>query len=198
MTQSGPFPKKAGKKKACTTCSSAELFFAEKWGAQRKDFGGRYGFPGFYRVFISTTSLESFSLKPEKFSRRFSCGGGSVRSFLLCFCGKPPGLPSLEFSEKNLVSQERVSSFPERGAPGKSGEPPEIWGGKFRAQNPGEPLAWCEVPQLEIFQGSRRGTSWQVQGTSREVRGLPEARGSLIPSLRLAKFVSKKFVEQVT
>ena len=38
----------AEEKKAYTACSSAELFFAEKkWGLQRKDFGGRYGLPGF-------------------------------------------------------------------------------------------------------------------------------------------------------
>ena len=43
-------------------CSSEEPFFAEKRGPQRKDFGGRYGFPCFYRVFVSTTGLESFSL----------------------------------------------------------------------------------------------------------------------------------------
>ena len=59
----------------------------KKWGPQRKDFGGRYailmGFPGFYRVFVSTTGLESFLLRPEKVSKRFSLGGGSVRVFLL-------------------------------------------------------------------------------------------------------------------
>ena len=48
------------------------------------DFGGRYGFPGFHRVFASTTGLESFSLRPEKFPKRFSFGGGRVRFFLLC------------------------------------------------------------------------------------------------------------------
>ena len=35
-----------GKSKHTPPCSGAELFFAEKkWGPQRKDFGGRYGFP---------------------------------------------------------------------------------------------------------------------------------------------------------
>ena len=53
----------------------------KKWGPQRKDFGGGYGFPGLYRVFGSTTGLESFSLRPEKFSKRFSFGGGCVRVF---------------------------------------------------------------------------------------------------------------------
>ena len=55
----------------------------KKWGLQRKDFGGGYGFPGFYRVFVSTTGLESFSFGPEKFSKRFSFSGGGVRFFLL-------------------------------------------------------------------------------------------------------------------
>ena len=40
-----------GKRKHTPPCSSAELFFAKKKrGPQRKDFGGRYGFPGFHRV----------------------------------------------------------------------------------------------------------------------------------------------------
>ena len=45
---------------------------------QRKDFGGRYCFPGFYRVFVSTTGLESSSMRPDKSSKRFSFSGGSV------------------------------------------------------------------------------------------------------------------------
>ena len=61
------------------------FFFADKNGLlQRKDFGGRYGFPGFYRVFVSTTGLDSSSLRPEKFPKRFSFGGGRVGFFLLC------------------------------------------------------------------------------------------------------------------
>ena len=56
----------------------------KKWGPQRNDFGGRYGILGFYRVFVSSTGLESFSLRPEKFPKRFSLGGGRhVRFFLL-------------------------------------------------------------------------------------------------------------------
>ena len=51
----------------------------KKMGSQRKDFGGGFGFPGFYRVFVSTTG--SFSSRPEKFSKRFSFGGGCVRFF---------------------------------------------------------------------------------------------------------------------
>ena len=38
-------------------------------------------FLGFYSVFVSATGLESFSLRPEKFSKRFSFGGGCVRFF---------------------------------------------------------------------------------------------------------------------
>ena len=70
------------KKKRTPLAPGAELC-REKWGPQRKDFGGGYGFPGFYRVFVSTTGLESFSLRPEKFSKRLSFGGGCVRFFLL-------------------------------------------------------------------------------------------------------------------
>ena len=51
----------------------------KKWGLQRKDFGGGYGSPVFYRVFVATTGLESFSLRPEMFSKRFSFDSGSVR-----------------------------------------------------------------------------------------------------------------------
>ena len=39
-------------------------------------------FKGF---FVSSTGQESFSLRPEKFSKRFSFGGGRVRFSLLCF-----------------------------------------------------------------------------------------------------------------
>ena len=53
----------------------------KKWGPQRKDFGGRYGLLGFQRAFVSTTGLESFTLQPEKFPKRFSFGGGRVRFF---------------------------------------------------------------------------------------------------------------------
>ena len=38
----------------------------KKKGSTEEDFGGGYGFPGFYRVFVSTTGLESFSFRPEK------------------------------------------------------------------------------------------------------------------------------------
>ena len=41
-------------------------------------------FLGFYRASVSTTGLESFSLRPEKFSKRFSFGGGRVRFLLPC------------------------------------------------------------------------------------------------------------------
>ena len=72
-----------GKKKAYTALLQCRTFLCrKKWGPQRKDFGGGYGLPGFCRVFVSTTGLESFSLRPEKFSKRFSFGGGRVR-FLL-------------------------------------------------------------------------------------------------------------------
>ena len=59
-----------GKRKHTPPCSSEELLFAaKKWGPQRKDFGGRHGFPSFYGVFVSTTGLEGSSFRPEKFSK---------------------------------------------------------------------------------------------------------------------------------
>ena len=69
----------AGKKKAYTALLQCRTFLCrKKCGPQRKDFGGRCGFPGFHRVFVSTTDLESFSLRPEKFPKRFSFGGIAV------------------------------------------------------------------------------------------------------------------------
>ena len=50
------------------------------------------------RILVSTTGLESFSLRPEKFPKRFSFGGGRVRFFLLCTCCRRLG----EVWEKNL------------------------------------------------------------------------------------------------
>ena len=78
-----------------------ELFFAEKkWGPQRKDFGGRYGFSGFLGFFVSSTGLESFSLRPEKVSKRFSFGGGSVCFFFSVpvppLVPAPPGVELLK------------------------------------------------------------------------------------------------------
>ena len=78
------FREHTGKKKPYTALLQCRTFLRKKErGPQRKDFGGGYGFPGFYKVFVSTTGLESFSLRPEKFSKRFSFGGGCVRFFLL-------------------------------------------------------------------------------------------------------------------
>ena len=75
-------------------------------------------------------------------------------------------------AEKVFVSQERVSGFPEKGAdlrgsPGTSGE---VWGtsGEVAEKLPGK---FGELP-----------------GKSGD---FPEARGSLTPFQRLAKFVSK-------
>ena len=61
------------------------LSLQEKWGPQRKDFGGGYGLPGFYRVFVSTTGLESFFFEARKvlqkiFFRWWLC----TLFFLLC------------------------------------------------------------------------------------------------------------------
>ena len=56
-----------------SNCNCANCFFTalprwgtflcrKKWGPQRNNFGGRYGFPSFYRVFIFTIVLESVFL----------------------------------------------------------------------------------------------------------------------------------------
>ena len=75
-----------GKRNHTPPCSSAELSLQKKKGVHR----GKISvvdmvFLAFVRVFVSTTGLESFSLGPEKFSKRVSFGGGCVRFFLLCF-----------------------------------------------------------------------------------------------------------------
>ena len=76
---------RAGKKKAYTALLQRGAFSLQKKnrGPQRKDFGGRYGFPWFYRAFVSTTGLESFALRREKFYKRVAFGAGSVGFFLL-------------------------------------------------------------------------------------------------------------------
>ena len=56
----------------------------KKKGPQRTDFGGRDGFRVYFKGFVSTAGLESFSLSPEKFPKGFSFGGGRVRFCLLC------------------------------------------------------------------------------------------------------------------
>ena len=82
----------------------------KKMGAKEKDFGGRCGSPGFYKVFVSTTGLESFFLRPEKLSKRRSFGGGSV-SFFFSECPvvilvrwDPLGLPYARLPLRAFVS----------------------------------------------------------------------------------------------
>ena len=102
-----------------------------------------------------------------------------------------------------VKTQERVSGFPEKGAdlrgspgklPGKSGELPGKSGGKL----PGNP--WIAVK----FHSERtsREVAEKLPGKSGELLGkfgdFPEARGSLTPSQRLAKFVSKLQPEKTT
>ena len=43
----------SGKKKAYTALLQCRTFLCrKKWGPQRKDFGGRYGFPGIFIGFL--------------------------------------------------------------------------------------------------------------------------------------------------
>ena len=68
-----------GKRNHTLPCSSAELFFAEKNGVHR----GKISVVDMaVLVFIGFLSGK-FSLRPEKFSKRFSFGGGCARFFLL-------------------------------------------------------------------------------------------------------------------
>ena len=102
----------SGKKKPYTALLQCRTFCRQKWGPLRKDFGGGYGFPGFYRVFVSTTGLESFSLRPDKFSKRFSFGGGCVRFFLLCNCvQRGCNRRSQRFAIAILVSQPQSITY---------------------------------------------------------------------------------------
>ena len=58
------------------------FFFAEKNGGHRGKISVVHMvFLVFIWFFVSTTGLESSSLKPEEFSKRFSFGGGSARFF---------------------------------------------------------------------------------------------------------------------
>ena len=85
--KSAPMNLSLGKRKHTPPCSSTELFFAEKNGVHR----GKISvvdmvflvFIGFLYPPPAWKVLES-SFRPEKFSKRFSFGGGCVRFFLLC------------------------------------------------------------------------------------------------------------------
>ena len=90
------------------------------------------------------------------------------------------------------MSQERVSGFPEKGAdlrgsPGTSGE---VWGTSGEVwETSGEPLV------AGMFHSERTSgeVAEKLPGKFGELLGksgdFPEARGSLTPSQRLAKFV---------
>ena len=71
-----------GKRKHTPPCSSAELFFAEKMGStEGKISVVDMVFLVFMGFLYPPPAWESFSLRPEKFSKRFSFGGGCVRVF---------------------------------------------------------------------------------------------------------------------
>ena len=74
-----------GKKKPYTTLLQCRTFLCrKKRGSTEERFRWWIWFSWFYKFLVSTTGLESFSLGPEKFSKRFSFGGGCVHFFLLC------------------------------------------------------------------------------------------------------------------
>ena len=62
----------------------------------------------FIGFLISTTDLESFSLRPEKFPKQFSFGGGRVRFFLLYFGGLKDGKAIACFGASLLFQKARV------------------------------------------------------------------------------------------
>ena len=94
------------------------------------------------------------------------------------------------------MSQERVSGFPEKGLTsgevwGTSGE---VWG------TSGEPVFTSGEPVFTVKFHSERTSGKspkKLPGKFGELPGkpgdFPEARGSLTPSQRLAKLISKKF-----
>ena len=63
----------------------------------------------FIGFFVSTTDLESFSLRPEKSPKRFSFGGGRVRFFLLCSAMEVVDLVSTELSGDREIFLSAVS-----------------------------------------------------------------------------------------
>ena len=142
--------------------------------------------PFFNRSFFTVYVLLSFFLPKGLFILAFSLKGS------------PP------ISGKVFASQERVSGFPEKGL--TSGEVRETSGevrGTSREvwETSRELLDCCKVPQWENLRGSRRKTSGEVAEKLPEKFGelpgksgdFPEARGSLTPSQRLAKFVSNNW-----
>ena len=103
-----------------------------------------------------------------------------------------------EDSEKVLASQERVSGFPEKGATSgeareTSGEVQETSGKVWEL--PGNPwIAFkfhSERTSGEVAE-KLPGKFGQLPGKSGD---FPEARGSLTPSQRLAKFISKRHMK---
>ena len=74
-----------GKRNRTPPCSSPALFFEEKNGVHR----GKISVVDMvFLVFIGflypPPAWKGFSLRPEKFSKRYSFGGGCVPFFLLC------------------------------------------------------------------------------------------------------------------
>ena len=92
------------------------------------------------------------------------------------------------------MSQERVSGFPEKGADlrGSPGTSREVWGSPGEVWGTSGGKLWIAVKfHSERTSGEVAG---KLPGKFGELPGksgdFPEARGSLTPSQRLAKFVS--------
>ena len=122
----------------------------KKRGPQRKDFGDRYGFPGFHRVLVSTTGLESFSLRPEKFPKGFSFGGGRVRFLLLCFGSG--GFGSLSLAPTILEDHKHSVTTPEktRKVPRTAAEPRRTLGETRAEPSESRLVAQCSATPATV------------------------------------------------
>ena len=73
-----------GKRKHTPPCSSPGLFFAKQNGHRRKISVVDMVFLVFIGFLYPPPAWKVFALRPEKFFKRFSFGGGRARFFLLC------------------------------------------------------------------------------------------------------------------
>ena len=85
-------------------CSSAELWFAEKHGGHKEKISVVDLVFLFVIGFYIHHRPGNFSLRPEKFPKRFSFGGGRARFFLLCKVTAPRQQTSTK--EQNLINAD--------------------------------------------------------------------------------------------
>ena len=78
------------------------------WGPQRKDFGGGYGFPCFYRVFVSTTGLESSSFFGQKSSPKDFLSVVVVYAFFFSEPFKPGNTKKIRKKLRNPGNTKKI------------------------------------------------------------------------------------------